>query len=388
MKSVSAETPTPECVVVGAGPGGLGVAATLGRAGVETVVLERGSGPATSWRARYDRLRINTSALTSYLPGRRFPLRYGRWPSRDELIAYYERYARDHDIDVRAGIEAQRIDRENGTWVVHTSNGSLSARAVVVATGKDRTPVVPDWPGRADFAGRLMHAARYRNAREFAGRRVLVVGAGSSALDICLDLVAGGAAEVSLAVRTPPHLVRRSVGGLPADLLAVATHRLPRPAIDAMARLVRRISIGDLGPYGLAYPADGFTSRVLDRGMIPTIDPGPFVRAIKRRDVRVVAAMDGLDGEVAVLADGTRLDVDDVIAATGYRRDLAPLVGHLGVLDPRGDPLASGGEQLPMAPGLHFIGFTNVLTGNLREMRRDATTISAAIARRNGSPAD
>lgn len=89
----------------------------------------------------------------------------------------------------------------------------------MVATGKDRVPFIPPWPGRNQFSGQLLHVAEYRNPAPFVGQRTLVVGAGSSAIDIALDLAEGGAAEVAMAVRTPPHLVRRSVGGLPADLV-------------------------------------------------------------------------------------------------------------------------------------------------------------------------
>jgi putative flavoprotein involved in K+ transport len=368
------------CIVIGAGPAGLATAAMLGRAGVRAVVLERGQAPAASWRARYDRLRINTSAFTSFLPGMRLPVRLGRWPTRDQLVTYYERYARVRGLDIRTETSVERVDRDGGGWVVRSGRGDLRGRAVVVATGKDRVPLVPDWPGADAFAGRVLHAAYYRNAAPFEGRRVVVVGAGSSALDIVLDLMEGGAASVSLAVRTPPHLVRRSVGGVPADLIAVATHRLPRRAIDAAAEAIRRVSIGDLSAYGIAPPSDPFTSRVLDRGMIPTIDPGPFVTALKRRRITVVAPIERLEPAAALLADGTRLAVDDVVAATGYRRGLEPLVGHLGVLDPSGEPRSHAGADLPEAPGLHFVGFTDVLSGNLREIRLDARRTAAAIA--------
>ena len=376
-----------DCAIVGAGPGGLATAASLRRHGLAPVVLERGPGPGAKWRERYDRLRINTSALTAFLPGGRFPLRYGRWPTRDQLVAYYERYARDNGLDVRPATEVERIDSSDGGWTLSTSRGPVSARAVVVATGKDRTPEIPDWPGRDEFGGELLHVAQYRNPAPFRGRRALVVGCGSSAVDVCLDLVEGGARSVAMAVRTPPHLVRRSMGGVPADLIGVATQRLPRPVFDATARAVRRLAIGDLSPYGLDAPADGFTSRVLERGMIPTIDPGPFVRYVRDGRIRIVPALEALEPAAAVLAGGERLDTDVVVAATGYRCDLEPLVGHLGVLGARGRPLISGPNDLPQARGLHFVGFTDVLTGNLREIRLDGRRAAAAIAAALARPA-
>ncbi|MDQ3935977.1 MAG: NAD(P)-binding domain-containing protein, partial [Actinomycetota bacterium] len=119
------------------------MAAELQRRGVRPLVLERGSGPGARWRERYDRLRINTSSLTSFPPRGRFPLRYGRWPSRDQLVEHYERYAREHRIELRCGTEVRRVDREAGAWLVRTGGGELRASAVVVATGKDAVPRIP-----------------------------------------------------------------------------------------------------------------------------------------------------------------------------------------------------------------------------------------------------
>ena len=211
--------------------------------------------------------------------------------------------------------------------------------------------------------------ADYRNGRAFAGRRVLVVGAGSSGVDVCLDL-ADAAAAVHLAVRTPPHLMRRSVLGVPADLTMLALHRLPRPLVDRVAAGVRSRA--------LPAPPDGLTERVLEKGMIPTIDPGGFGRAVRRGAIEVLPALERLDGDAAVLAGGRRLPVDAIVAATGYRRGLEPLVGHLGVLDDRGRPLTAGAATVGTAPRLHFVGQTDVLTGNLRQMRLEAEAIAAA----------
>ena len=374
-------------MIVGAGPGGLGVAAELRRHGVRAVVLERGAGVAERWRGRYDRLKINTSTLTAYPPGGRFPLRYGTFPTRDQLVEHYERYARANAIDVRPRTDVRRVDRDEEGWLVRTGGGDLRARSVVVATGKDGAPRIPPWPGRDRFGGAVVHSGAYRNAQPFAGRRVVVVGAGSSALDICIDLVEGGAASVALSIRTPPHLTRRAVGGFPSDLVAIAIHRLPRPVIDRIAGTVRRLAYGDLSEYGLPVPEDSFSARVLDRGMIPTVDHGAFVPALKRGDVRIVAPIERLEDGVAVLAGGARVPADAVIAATGYDRGLDPLVGHLGVLDEAGNPAAAPGTCPPGAPGLHFIGFTDVLTGNLRQLRLDARRVASAVAAASPSTA-
>ena len=361
-----------DCVIIGAGPGGLAVGGALAQRGRTAVLLEAEDAVGARWRGRYDRLRINTSSLTSFLPGRRFPLRYGRWPSRDQLVAYYEAYARDHGLDVRAGVRVERVDREGDGWIVRSPGGAFAARSVVVATGKDNVPRVPEWPGREGFAGRVLHSAEYRSPAPFRGQHAVVVGAGSSAVDVALDLLEGGAASVAVSVRRVPHLFRKAMGPVPSDLAMVASSRVPHPVVDAVVPRLRRLTIGDLAPYGLPAPEDRFTERVLVEGMIPVIDPGGFVPAVKRGDVRIVGAVEALDGDAVVLAGGERHEAQVVVACTGYDRGLERLVGHLGVLDDRGRPHARR--------GLHFIGQTDELTGNLRQIRLDAKRIAAAVA--------
>ena len=360
-----------DCVIIGAGPGGLAVGGALAQRGVSAVLLEAEDAVGARWRGRYDRLRINTSSLTSFLPGRRFPLRYGRWPSRDQMVAYYEGYARDHGLDVRTGVRASVVEREGDGWIVRSSSGDVAARSLVVATGKDNVPRVPRWPGRESFSGQVLHSAEYRSPEPFRGQHAVVVGAGSSAVDVALDLLEGGAASVAVSVRRAPHLFRKAMGPLPSDLAMVASSRLPHAVVDAVVPRLRRLTIGDLAPYGLPAPEDRFTERVLVGGMIPVVDPGGFVPAVKRGDLRILPAVEALDGDAVVLAGGARHEARVVVACTGYDRGLEPLVGHLGVLDDRGRPHDRA--------GLHFIGQTDELTGNLRQIRLDAKRIAASV---------
>ena len=368
------------CIVIGAGPAGLASAAMLAEAGVESVVLERGPGVAAKWRAGYDRLQINTSAWFSHLPGARLPRRMGQWPSRDDLVAYYERYAADRRLQVVPDTEVTRIDRVPGGWQLSTPRGPRRARAVVVATSKDHSPLIPEWPGRAEFRGQLLHASSYRNAARFRGAAAMVVGAGNSAMDIALDLAEGGASAVSLAIRTPPNLFRRAILGVPSDLFAVALQPLPDSPVDAMSKRLRRLTFGDLSGYGLPIPSEGPRARLRRKGMIPIIDHGPFVTAVKQRKFEITAGVESLHRDGVRLLDGSERHADAVIAATGYGSGLELLVGHLGILDERGRPLAHGAATHHLAPSLHFIGFTDPLSGNLRQIRLDSRRIARAIA--------
>jgi putative flavoprotein involved in K+ transport len=375
---------TADVVVIGAGPAGLGISALLAADGFEALILERGPGVATKWRTRYDRLQTNTSSLFSYLPGFHFARDAGRWVGRDDLIAYYEGYAARHGLRACTGVEATRIDRAGSGWRVETSRGPLLTRAVIVATGKQNLPVLPNWPGRDDFGGELIHSADYRNASAYRGRRALVVGAGNSGVDIALDLLEGRAEQVWLSVRRPPHMVIRETFGMPHDVLAVLSRRLPRRLVDANAKLIRRLSVGDLSDLGLPIPDDGPVARLEREGKVPTVDTGAFVSAIRAQRLKVVAAVSELEPTAVVLADGARVEPDLVVAATGYRPNLEPLVGHLDLIDARGLPLACGATAHPSAPALHFIGFEDPRSGHLREIRLEARGIAGALRRQLG----
>jgi putative flavoprotein involved in K+ transport len=364
-------------VVVGAGSAGLATAALLRRRGLDPLVLEAGAEPGAAWRDRYDRLRLHTPRLLSGLPGRRIPRRYGRWVRRDDLLAYLHDYARAERIELRTGVRVERIEPDSGAWRLETDAGPLRAESVVVATGYNTAPFIPDWPGRKDFPGEQLHSSAYRNPQPFRGRDVLVVGAGNSGAEIAHDVADGGAARTRLSVRTPPQIVRRATAGIPAQLIGMAIRRLPPSWVDPVSKALRRAAIPDLAAQGLPRPEHGLRTAFVTTGTVPILDVG-IVDAVRRGRVEVVAAVTGFAGADVLLADGTRIAPDAVIAATGFRAGLEPLVGHLGVLDPRGLPLKTDGE--PVLPGVWFVGFVPTLGGQLREGSIAARAVAASLA--------
>ncbi|MFJ8190947.1 flavin-containing monooxygenase [Streptomyces sp. NPDC096094] len=371
--------------VIGAGPGGLAVAHALRARGLRAVVLERADHVGASWRRHYDRLRLHTTRRLSALPGLPMPRRFGRWVARDDVVRYLEKYAEHHKLEIVTGVEVFRVERapDGAGWLLHASGGrELTGAAVVVATGYNHTPRLPDWPGRDTYTGEVRHAAEYRNAAPYAGRDVLVVGVGNTGAEIAVDLVEGGAARVRLSVRTAPHIVRRSVAGWPAQYSGVLVRRLPTRLVDRLARPLARISTPDLSAHGLPRPDTGLLTRVAE-GAVPVQDVG-LIDAVRGGRVEVVAAVDGFEDGKVVLADGTRVAPDAVIAATGYLRGLEGLVGHLGILDARGRPAVQGARSPENAPGLYFTGFTNPISGMLRELAIDAGRIARAVAKRDG----
>jgi cation diffusion facilitator CzcD-associated flavoprotein CzcO len=365
-----------DVVIVGAGAAGLAAGAELRRLGVQSVVMERADALGASWRARYDRLRLNTPRWTSSLPGSRYPRGTPLFPSRDEMVGYLEDYAQRNQLDVRLGTQVQRVERDDGGWSLRTTARGHQARQVVIATGYEHTPRIPQWPGIETYRGRLQHAAEYRNPDEFRGVDALVVGPGCSGMEIAYDLAEGGAGRVWIAVRTQPNIMLRQSGGLPGDLPAIAMLRLPPRIADRVVGFIRRLTVGDLGRWGLVPPEEGIFSRHHREGKAPAIVDKEVIDSIKNGRIEIVGAVGSLDEAGALLADGRRLEAGAIIAATGYGSGLEDMVGHLGVLDDRGVPRVHGGRAA--TPGLRFIGY-RPRPGQIGELGREAGRAASAI---------
>jgi cation diffusion facilitator CzcD-associated flavoprotein CzcO len=368
-------------VVIGAGPAGLATAAQLRQRGVPVTVIERAGAVGASWRGRYDRLRLNSSRPFAKLPGARYPAGTPMFPSRDQVVGYLEDYARDNELEIRFRTRVERLDPHGGGWCIQTSTGDMTADHVVVATGYEHTFWVPGWPGRDRFEGRLIHSAEYRNAEEFRGANALVVGSGSSGMEIAYDLAEGGAERVRVAIRTPPNIILREPLGPLLGRLVVKL--LPAARGDRLMSAVRRKKLGDLSAYGLPEPEEGVVSRLKRLGVAPAILDHEVIDAVKDGRIEIVAAVESLDEGGVRLADGTRIEPDAVIAATGYRRGLEPMVGHLGVLGEHGAPVATVSEA---APGLRFVGYVP-MPGFIGRIAKEARTVAREIAAaRRGRP--
>jgi putative flavoprotein involved in K+ transport len=361
-----------DVVIVGAGPAGLAAAAILRARGIDATVIERGR-VGEPWRGRYDRLHLHTIRSLSHLPGYRIPPDFGRWVARDQFVQYLEQYAAHHRLEPRFGVEATRIDRDDGIWSVRTTAGTIPARVVVVATGYTRLPHLPRWPGA--FDGPVVHSVEYRNPQPYRGQDVLIVGAGNSGTEIAVDLAEGGAARVRIAVRTAPNILRRDVKGFPTQLLGIVFRRLPPRLLDRLIHVLERTTTPDLSGYGLPRPIAPFSQFRRTR-TVPIFDVG-FIDAVRSGVIEVVPGVTALDGRAVVLADRSRVFPDAVVAATGYHPGLGPLVGHLTAIGEHGIPSPQ--------PRLHFIGMRIPISGFLHEVGMDARQIAGNVARELGA---
>lgn len=172
-------------IIIGAGPGGLAVAACLQREGIaDAVILEEADQVASSWRRHYERLHLHTPRSRSALPHLPMPRDFPRYPGRAQVIDYFEAYARHFSLTPRFGERVKSARRLGEAWEVTTPKGRYQAPVLVVAAGYNREPVIPTWPGMTDFGGPIKHSSAYANGRPYQGQDVLVVGFGNSGGEI------------------------------------------------------------------------------------------------------------------------------------------------------------------------------------------------------------
>lgn len=369
-------------VIIGAGPAGLAVAACLTRAGVPFTLVDRATDVASAWRTHYARLHLHTAKRYSQLPHHPMPAAYPTYPSRAQVVAYLEDYAAHFGLRPRLGLRVTSAAYRDGRWRLTTEPGPagqpLSARRLVIATGYNRAPFTPAFPGDATFPGERVHSARYGDGARFAGRDVLVIGVGNSGAEIAIDLWEHGA-RPTLAVRSPIHVVPRDLLGRPVQQTAILLRRLPARLVDRLTLPLARAAIGDLSPWGIHRPDVGPREQIERHGRVPLIDVGT-VALIKQGAIGVAPGVARFDADAVTFSDGSTRRFDAIVYATGYRAALADyLEAARAVTDARGYPTTHGREAA--IPGLYFCGFRNPPTGALREIALEAERIAADIAR-------
>jgi cation diffusion facilitator CzcD-associated flavoprotein CzcO len=367
-------------LILGAGLNGLAAAYELKKIGAKPVILDGANKVATTWRDRHNQLRLNTHRLISHLPGMRIPRRFGPFPSRDDMVRYLEDYEQFLDVPIFRNVHVKRIDPVRQGWRLTASDGIWQARHVIIATGHERVPVVPEWPGRNEFTGELVHAAHFGQVNHFEDKRVLVVGAGNSGTDVLNHLVRIRTNALWVSVRNGPTVLPTKALGMPLQLLSPLMDPLPAWVVDILMAATERLFLGDLRKYGLPKHPNGVATRLIQEGIAPAFDDG-FAATLRAGRVTVLPSVEKLDGDAVFFTDGSAIRPDAVICATGYRPGLEGLVGHLGVLDETGHPTHPGPIPHPDHEGLWFMGMTPRLPGVFYAARGEAKHLARKVQR-------
>ena len=367
-------------VIVGGGAAGLSTAGALKKTGLTALVLDQDSSVGSSWLRRPDALKLQSDRRFSGLAYCSIPTQYPRYLTRDMYAEYLQLYARRFGINVVHNCKVENIRLEGfcetgePRFALETTQGQLNARMVVVATGLYNEPVLPEFPQLHEFQGRAVHSSAYKNGREYAGKRVLVVGIGNAGAEIATDLAEAGAAFVGISTRSTPTILPRDFLGTPVQILEIALCHIPARLADGIDSLVARVALGDLTRYGLQRAAWlPFSTK-----RIPVIDVG-LVDKIKHGGVFIRPSIARFFRSGVVYADGRSEDFDAVIFATGFQTGLDKLLHVPAVLDGAGLPKVDREERTPQA-GLYFIGFVKSQRCHLFQIEVDSRRLARTIA--------
>jgi Pyridine nucleotide-disulphide oxidoreductase len=264
-----------DVVVIGAGQAGLSSAYFLRRSDLDFAVLDANPAPGGAWQHRWPTLRMATVHGIFDLPGMHFDPPDPSEPAAIAVPAYFAAYERSHALDVQRPVQVKAVRRSGDRLDVETDRDTWSARAVINATGTWTRPFWPRYPGQDTFHGRQLHTADYRGPAEFAGKHVVVVGGGSSAVQLLLEIAE--VASTTWVTRRPPifrdgpftqaygraviaKVDARVRAGLPPLSVVHATDLALTPEVVAAQRrglLDRHPMFSRITPTGIAWP-DGF----------------------------------------------------------------------------------------------------------------------------------
>ncbi|QJY44542.1 flavin-containing monooxygenase [Pseudonocardia broussonetiae] len=338
-----------EVVVIGAGQAGLSAASGLARAGADFVVLDGEDGPGGAWRHRWPTLRVDDAHRIHDLPGLHFDPADPTRPAAEVVPEYFGDYEREFGLAVERPVHVLGVHDADPDLRVETDRGTWTTRALINATGTWTRPFVPRYPGT--FDGRQLHTADYRGPAGMAGKRVVVVGGGTSAVQLLIE-IAAVAADTLWVTRRPPVFSDDTFDGR-----------------AAVARVEERVRAG-LAP-GSVVSVTGLlrTSAVRAAEEAGVLDRRPVFDRL-------------VPGGVA-WDDGTTYDADVILWATGWRAAL----GHLAPLHLRGPGggIVMDGTRVVADPRIHLVGYgpsASTIGANRagRTAAREVLTRLAAVA--------
>jgi Pyridine nucleotide-disulphide oxidoreductase len=347
----------PAVLVVGGGQAGLSIAARLGQLGVDTLIVDRHQRIGDNWRTRYHSLTLHNEVHVNHLPYMPFPPNFPVFIPKDKLANWFESYVEALDLNFWTGSElvSGSYDDKRQQWSVTLKRADGSTRVMhprhlIFATGVSSIPTFPDLPGLKDFAGPVVHSGDFKNAKDWKGRKALVLGTGTSGHDVAQELHAHGA-DVTIIQRSKTYVVSLKEAqsvyaiyseGIPFDDCDLLATSFPYPVLQrayqlstAKGRMVDRKLIAGLEKRGFKiwYGEDetGFQMMYLRYG-------GGYYFNVGCSDLIVAGQIKLLQfsdiekfvAGGAKLRDGSTVPAELLVLATGYKNQQDTVRLYLG----------------------------------------------------------
>ncbi len=340
----------PYTVIVGGGQGGIALGARLRQLGVPTIVLDKHDRPGDQWRSRYKSLCLHDPIWYDHLPYIKFPDNWPVFTPKDKVGDWLEMYTKVMELNywTRSQVQGAEFDEETRKWTVRVNRDgeevTLHPTQLVLATGMSGKPNLPQFPGMDSFKGTIQHSSEHSGPDDWTGKKVVVIGSNNSAHDICAALWEADA-DVTMVQRSSTHIVRSDtlmeigLGALyseeavasgmtteKADMVFASLpyrimHEFQIPLYDQMKERDADFYAGlEKAGFDLDWGDDGsgLFMKYLRRGSGYYIDVGASQLIIDGEIKLVKGQLDHFDESGVVLADGTHLDADLVVMATGY----------------------------------------------------------------------
>ncbi|GAA0642273.1 NAD(P)-binding domain-containing protein [Kutzneria viridogrisea] len=343
-----------DALVVGAGQAGLSTSYHLRRLGVRHLVLDGNDGPGGAWRHRWPSLRLGKVHGIHDLPGLALGHADDDRPASEVVADYFAAYERRFDLPVLRPVRVRAVrEGEGGRLLVRTDHGDWAARALVNATGTWDRPFWPRYPGQDTFTGRQLHTADYLGPEEFAGRHVVVVGGGASAVQQLAEI--SEVTSTTWVTRRPP----------------VWHERFDQEAGRAAVALVDQRVRAGLPPASVV--------SVTGLGLTPQV-----LAARERGVLTRLPVFDRITPEGVAWDDGRFVRAEVILWATGFRA----AIDHLAPLHLRGPGggIVMDGTRVVADARLHLVGYgpSASTIGATRAGREAARAIAALLRDESG----
>ncbi|MFI0776396.1 flavin-containing monooxygenase [Streptomyces sp. NPDC021212] len=370
--------------VIGAGPAGLAVARALTERDLPYTHIERHTGPGGLWdidnpgSPMYESAHFISSKTLSGFGGYPIPDHFADYPPHRQILSYLTSFAEAYGLRERIefGTEVRDVEKNpDGTWTVTRADGRESVhQQVVVCTGAQWYPNVPGLPG--EFTGEVRHTVSYRSSDELRGKRVLVVGAGNSGLDIACD-AARAADRAVISMRRGYWFIPKHLFGRPVDTIAAGGPHLPMWLQQKLFGALLRIINGDPRRLGLQKPDHKlFETHPAINSML--------LHHLQHGDITARPGISRTEGRTVHFTDGSNDDFDLVLLATGYVHKVPTAQKYFGDEQHPDLYLSSFSRE---HEGLFGVGFVETNSGAYKLFDSQAQLIASFVQdTRSGLP--